>query len=490
MESGSDLAQTAPALCVDLDGTLTRSDLTFESLLSALKARPWILFLLPWWLFQGKSYLKTQLARLVQPDATVLPYHPDVIGLIQDARRQGRLVALVTGSHISLAKRVADHLLLFDEVMGSTPNQNLTGHRKATALEGRFGRGRFDYVANSKVDLAIWAKASGAVTVNAPKSVVRQVAAMGIAHRDIPPQTTGWRTWLKAIRLQQWLKNLLLFIPVVTAHEVLNLHAMTGAVLAFVCFGLLASATYLINDMLDLEADRHHHKKRHRPFASGAISLQAGVAAVAGLFAMGLVLAWNLSNGFQLAMAAYLVCTLLYSLRLKRFASLDVIVLAGLYTLRIIAGAFAANISLSFWLLAFSMFIFLSLAMVKRVAELVEVQKDELVSGKPQRKLRGREYSTQDIGMLQAMGAASGYLAVLVLALYIHSPEVVTLYRTPQLLWLIAPLMLLWVTRLWMVTSRGFMDEDPIFFAVKDPETWATGALVAGILTAATSLQL
>ncbi|HEY9096022.1 MAG TPA: UbiA family prenyltransferase, partial [Hydrogenophaga sp.] len=279
-------------------------------------------------------------------------------------------------------------------------------------------------------------------------------------------------------------------IPVVTAHEVLNAHAMSGAVLAFLCFGVLASATYIINDMLDLEADRHHHKKRHRPFAAGTISLHTGVAAVVLLFATGWALAWNLSAGFQFAMAAYLVCTLLYSIRLKRFASLDVIVLAGLYTLRIIAGAFAADISLSFWLLAFSMFIFLSLAMVKRVAELVEMQKDERASGKVQGKLRGREYSTQDIVMLQAMGAASGYLAVLVLALYIHSPEVVDLYQTPQLLWLIAPLMLLWVTRLWMVTARGYMDEDPIFFAVKDPETWATGALVAGILTAATSLRL
>jgi 4-hydroxybenzoate polyprenyltransferase/phosphoserine phosphatase len=490
MESGSHLAQAAPALCVDLDGTLTRTDLTLESLLWVLKTQPWIVFMLPWWLIQGKSHMKARLANLAQPDATVLPYHPDVIHLIREARHQGRHVALVTGSHVSLAMRIADHLPLFDEVMGSTHDRNLTGHRKAAMLEDRFGKGRFDYVANSKVDLAVWAKASGAVTVNAPRSVVRKVARMGITHQDIPPQKAGWRTWLKAIRLQQWLKNLLLFIPVVTAHEVLNPHAMTGAVLAFLCFGVLASATYLINDMLDLEADRHHHKKRHRPFASGSIGLHSGATAVALLSVAGLALAWNLAPGFQFAMAAYLVCTLLYSLRLKRFASLDVIVLAGLYTLRIIAGAFAADISLSFWLLAFSMFIFLSLAMIKRVAELVEVQKDERTSGKTQGKLRGREYSTEDIVMLQAMGASSGYLAVLVLALYIHSPEVVNLYRTPQLLWLIAPLMLLWVTRLWVVTARGYMDEDPIFFAVKDPETWATGALVAGILTAATTLRL
>jgi 4-hydroxybenzoate polyprenyltransferase len=204
----------------------------------------------------------------------------------------------------------------------------------------------------------------------------------------------------------------------------------------------------------------------------------------------GLGLSLLLPGGFQVALVAYLVVTLLYSLRLKRVASLDVIVLAGLYTLRIIAGAFAASISLSFWLLAFSMFIFLSLAMVKRVAELVEVRKEEQIIGKVLGKLRGREYATEDTMMLQGLGAASGYLSVLVLALYIHSPEVTELYRTPELLWLIAPLMLLWVTRLWMVTARGYMDEDPIFFAVKDPETWATGAMVVGILIAATVMQL
>ncbi|HEY9095586.1 MAG TPA: haloacid dehalogenase-like hydrolase, partial [Hydrogenophaga sp.] len=210
MESGPDLAQSAPALCVDLDGTLTRSDLTLESLLSALKARPWLLFMLPLWLIRGKGHMKAQLARVAQPDATVLPYHPEVIDLIQEARLQGRHVALVTGSHISLAERITDHLPLFDEVMGSTPDRNLTGARKAALLVERFGSGRFEYVANSKVDLAVWSKASGAVTVNAPRSVVRKVAEMGIAHRDIPPQKAGWRTWLKAIRLQQWLKNLLL----------------------------------------------------------------------------------------------------------------------------------------------------------------------------------------------------------------------------------------------------------------------------------------
>lgn len=469
---------------------MIRSDLTFESLLAAVKGRPWLVLLLPWWILKGRSHMKAQLAKHAQPDVAVLPYRSEVIELIRQARLDGRRVLLVTGSHIGLAKKVADHVGLFDDVLGSTPDCNLIGRQKAVLLERQFGAGRFEYVANGRVDIAVWVRAGGAVTVNAPRSVVREVAAMGIPHRDIPLPPTDWRTWLRAIRLQQWLKNLLLFVPVMTAHEVLNWEALAAAALAFVCFGACASATYIINDLLDLDADRHHHKKRNRPFAAGAIDIRAGIAAALLLLLTGLGLSLLLPGGFQVALVAYLGVTLLYSLRLKRVASLDVIVLAGLYTLRIIAGAFAASISLSFWLLAFSMFIFLSLAMVKRVAELVEVRKEEQIIGKVLGKLRGREYATEDTMMLQGLGAASGYLSVLVLALYIHSPEVTELYRTPELLWLIAPLMLLWVTRLWMVTARGYMDEDPIFFAVKDPETWATGAMVVGILIAATVMQL
>jgi len=489
--NGPSAASAGPlAFCVDLDGTLVRTDLTFEMLLATLKGAPWLVFLVPLWLLKGKSHLKHQLALRAQPDVSVLPYHPDVIGLILEARSEGRLVALVTGSHRRMADRIAEHLGLFDSVMATDIDRNLIGSSKARLLDQQFGPGNYEYVANASVDLAIWRSASAAVTVNAPARVVRQVASLGIPHRDVPATGNRFRTWLRAIRIQQWVKNTLLFVPVVTAHEVFNPHALMAAALAFICFGACASATYIVNDLLDLDADRHHHKKKNRPFAAGSIDVRWGLVSVLSLLGGGFGLALLLPPGFQLALLTYLVTTLLYSLWLKRVASLDVIVLAGLYTLRIIAGAFAAGIALSFWLLAFSMFIFLSLALVKRVAELVEMRKKETAEGKPLGKLRGREYDTEDVTVLQGLGASSGYLAVLVLALYIHSPEVSTLYRTPELLWLITPLMLLWVTRLWVVTARGYMDEDPIFFAVKDPETWATGALTAGILMAATLLAL
>ena len=480
----------ANALCIDLDGTLIRTDLTFECLLGALKVKPWLVFALPLWWLQGKSYLKHRLVQVARLDVTVLPYQDEVLALIRKARDEGRRVALVTGSHESLARQVADHIPLFDTVLATNESQNLIGSNKAALLERTFGSGNFEYVANGRVDLAVWRKSGAAVTVHAPKSVVQRVAGLGIPHSDIPRPGTGWGTWLRAIRLQQWLKNLLLLVPIITAHQVMNTEALGAVLLAFVSFSACASSTYLINDLLDLEADRHHHKKKTRPFAAGQLDVRAGLAAIVVLLVLGAGLALLLPASFQWALVTYLLTTLLYSLWLKRLASLDVIVLAGLYTLRIIAGALATGISLSFWLLAFSMFIFLSLALVKRVAELVELRKKEAATGVPLGKLRGREYSTEDVGVLQGLGAASGYLAVLVLALYIHSPEVSVLYRSPELLWLIAPLMLLWVTRMWLVTARGYMDEDPIFFAAKDPETWATGAMVALILMGATSLKL
>lgn len=480
-------AQSDPLpLCVDLDGTLIRTDLTFESLLSVFKHAPWTLFLLPLWLLNGKSHLKDQLARRARLDTSVLPYNPAVVELTRVARNAGRPTILVTGSHEHLAHRIAEELALFDQVLATNAGNNLIGANKARRLDEVFGQGNYEYAANARVDLAVWRNAAAAVTVNAPRRVVRQVAAMGKPHQDLPAAGNTLRTWLKAIRIQQWIKNSLLFVPILTAHEILNLEAVFIGLIAFVCFGTCASATYIVNDLLDLDADRYHHNKKKRPFAAGTLSVQCGLLSIMGLMSAGLLLALALPLGFQLSLVTYIVTTLLYSLWLKRVASLDVLVLAGLYTLRIVAGAFATGIDLSFWLLAFSMFIFLSLALVKRVAELVEMRKRETVSGATLGKLRGREYGTDDIAVLQSLGASSGYLAVLVLALYIHSEDVSELYRGPEILWLIAPLLLLWVTRLWVVTSRGYMDEDPIFYAAKDPETWATVGMVVLIMLIAT----
>jgi 4-hydroxybenzoate polyprenyltransferase/phosphoserine phosphatase len=479
---------TALPLCIDLDGTLTHTDLSVESLLMAVRKAPWIIFLLPAWLIRGKAHFKDRLSDYADLDVSVLPYHPEVVALVRQARSERRQTVLVTGSHYKYAEQVCRHLGLFDEIMATRADCNLTGTTKAKALNERFGEYGFEYIANGTVDLPVWQIAGASVTVNAPRDVIKKVRMLGRPHADIPASPATSRAWLKAIRIHQWAKNALLFVPLITAHQILDPAAFLALVVAFLCFGLCASSTYIVNDLFDLESDRHHARKRNRPFAAGVISAKAGIIGAGLLLATGLGLALLLPLAFQLTLGAYIVSTLLYSFRLKQVASLDVLILAGLYTLRVIAGAFAASITLSFWLLAFSMFIFLCLALVKRVAELIELQKRG--ANNPSIEIRGREYSTQDIPILQTMGAASGYLAVLVLALYINSPEVLELYRSPPILWLVAPLLLLWVTRLWIVTTRGYMDEDPIFFAIKDPETWITAVITGLILAAATLVRL
>jgi 4-hydroxybenzoate polyprenyltransferase len=474
-------------LCVDLDGTLTLADLSAESFLKAIRKAPWLLFLVPFWLLRGRSHLKDRLSRYADLDASVLPYDPRVVDLVRQAKRDRRLTVLITGSHRRYADLVSTYLGLFDEVCATNAQRNLTGSTKARHLEERFGIGGFEYVANGKIDLHVWQLAAAAVTVNAPQAVVSKVQKLGRPHIDLPGSRPSLRLWLKAIRIHQWAKNLLLFVPLFLAHRLLDVELLGSVVVGFVSFGCCASAAYVINDLIDLEADRVHLRKRNRPFAAGKLSAAAGIVCAVALLGIGIALAFTLPVAFRFVLAAYITTTFLYSFRLKIVPSLDVLLLAGLYTLRVIAGTFAAGLELSFWLLAFSMFMFLCLALIKRVAELVELRDRD--SGTAA-KIHGREYNVQDIPVLQTMGACSGYLAVLVLALYINSSDVLELYDSPQLLWLIAPLLLLWVTRLWLVTTRGYMNEDPIFFAIKDPETWITAALTSLILVGATMLNV
>lgn len=476
-------------LCIDLDGTLVRTDLFHESLVRVLRKAPWRLLSMPLWLCRGKHHVKSRLADIAQPNVETLPYNPAVLDLVRDAKSQGRRTILVTGSNILLARRVQGHLGLFDEVLASDDEINLTGARKAERLTSEFGHGQFEYAGNGHVDRVVWDAAGAIVTVNAPGALVSHARMAGKPHIDVPQPRASARQWLKQIRLHQWAKNLLIFVPLLAAHAMFDPSAVFAAAIAFVCFGLMASATYILNDLMDLDADRSHQTKRHRPIAAGVISIRSAVLASAGMLAAGLGLALTLPDAFLWAMATYLAATLSYSLGLKRVASLDIVILAGLYTIRIIAGAFAIGVPLSFWLLALSMFLFLCLALVKRVAELVDlaaVTRDDAVDLRP----KGREYRLEDITVLQTLGAASGYLAVLVVALYINSIEVQALYRSPELLWLVVPLALLWVTRIWVVTARGYMHEDPIVFAIKDPETWLTAAAAGAIVVLAALVEL
>lgn len=468
---------TPRPLCIDLDGTLLRSDLLLESLLALLASRPWMLLLLPLWLLGGKARLKREIASRVALDPAHLPYDERVLALLNE--QPGRRRVLCTASDELLAHSVAGHLGCFDEVIASDGHRNVAGRGKAEALVTRFGERGFDYAGNARVDLAVWAHAHGALVVNAGAGLARAAGQRCELLAHLPGTGGGLKAWLRAVRLHQWLKNLLVFIPLLASHQFLQAEAVLASLGGFLAFGLCASGVYVLNDLLDLPSDRQHPRKRLRPFASGALPLAAGIVLAPALALAGLALAWWVEPRFAAVLAVYYLLTLAYSLRLKRVAMLDVMLLAGLYTLRIIGGTAVIGAALSFWLLAFSMFIFLSLALLKRYVELAAV----LAEGKA--TAAGRGYGVDDLPLLQSLGGSAGYLAVLVLALYINSPESIALYERPQVLWLLCPLVLYWVSRTWVVAHRGGMDDDPVVFAVTDRASQGVGLLCAVIALSA-----
>lgn len=463
-----------PALAVDLDGTLLRSDLLLESTLALLATRPWLLFAFPAWLWRGKAHLKWQIARRVELDVGSLPWDDRMLTIIQAAVGE-REIVLCTASDEKLASAVAEHLGVFDLVLASDGQRNLSGRAKAEALVERYGHQGFDYAGNAQVDLLVWASARQAIVVNASSSLARAAADLCPVETHLPAGGGRFKHWIKALRLHQWLKNLLVFVPMLAAHRFMDPETVITCTLGFLAFGLCASSVYLLNDLLDLTADRHHHTKHSRPFASGKLPLIHGMVVSPLLTVGSLALAFWLSPVFAGLLALYFLLTLAYSFRLKQRVMADVIVLASLYTLRIIGGAVLLATAPSFWLLAFSMFLFLSLAMLKRYTELLRL----LTDGR--HKSKGRGYRVDDLPLLQSMGAASGYQAVLVLALYINSSASELLYTRPQLLWLLCPLLLYWISRVWMIAHRGLMRDDPVIFAATDRTSQAIVLLCAAV---------
>jgi 4-hydroxybenzoate polyprenyltransferase len=460
-------------LVIDLDGTLLRSDLLLETGMAFVRSQPLRLLKPFGWLARGKANLKAELAHATNIDVSVLPYDPEVIELIEAERLSGRTVVLATASHHSLAERIAKHLKLFDQVLASDAERNLSARRKCDLLVEHYGKGGFDYVGNSADDLIVWAAARHAYVVNPEFGVERRARVQGNVKQVLYSNTSGLKDWMKALRLHQWMKNALIFVPLLAAHQLSNPVQLWQGALAFLLFGLCASSVYLLNDLLDLADDRHHHTKQHRPFASGRLSISSGLIAFPVLLIGAFVGAlWLLPWQFAGALTAYYILTLAYSLSLKRQMAVDVIALALLYTMRIIAGAAAFSLDLTFWMLAFSMFMFLSLALVKRYAELREAR-----SRGHTEKTRGRGYYPGDLEMISSLGAASGYLAVMVLALYIHDLTTVALYAHPQVIWLACPLLLFWITRVWMLTHRGQMHDDPVVFAIRDRTSLVVGVL-------------
>lgn len=462
-----------PVLVVDLDGTLLRSDILYESFWSAF-GRDWrspLAALVA--VGSGRAALKAHLAQAARLDVTTLPYDPAVIAYVEAWRLGGGRTALVTASDQTIANQVAGHLGLFDEVYGSDGHVNLKGVAKADFLAQHFSTSGYTYMGDATADLPVWQRARKTITINASQSLKSRAEQQA---KDVEHLTTRVQTLiphLKALRPHQWLKNVLVFLPMLVAHQ-LDWAAFLHSSLGFIAFSLIASSVYVLNDLLDLASDRAHPRKRLRPFASGSVPIAHGSWMAAGLLAVGASIAALLGWRFALIMVAYYALTTAYSLSLKRLVVIDICVLACLYTLRIIAGGAATGMLISMWLLAFSIFFFLSLAAVKRQAELV----DSAERGKLD--ATGRGYQVADLPIISIIALCSGYVSVLVMALYVNSPSVRELYAEPRALGGICGILLYWITYIVMITHRGAMHDDPVVYAAKDRTSQVCAGLIVG----------
>jgi 4-hydroxybenzoate polyprenyltransferase len=450
-----------PPLCVDLDGTLIASDTLWESVLVLLRRSPWLCFLLPIWLMRGRSFLKSKVTHHVKLAVETLPYRPDVLAFLRQQKAQGRYLVLATAADIRIAEAVAKHLGLFDEVLGSDKNTNLKGIIKRDRLQLLYGE--FDYMGDSLSDLPVLAAATRCFLV-APSPALRQ-RCQGTVAGEFAAIPLEKMQIIKLLRPHQWLKNVLVFVPLLLSDHNGSLEKWLMVLLAAFCFSLMASAGYVVNDLLDLTADRQHATKKYRPFASGALPIQYGLPIFLGLVLISsgisaVFLAWEFLGILWL----YLSLTLFYSFYLKRRLVLDVIVLAGLYTHRLFAGGVAVGIATTSWLLAFSLFLFMSLAFLKRYIELAQLPKKTKVSR--------RGYQADDLPMVMNFGTVSAYLSVLVFALYIYSQDKMAHYQDPFWLWLLCPLWLYGLTRFWFLAHRQNIHDDPVQFVIQDRVSW------------------
>jgi len=467
-------------LCVDLDGTLVKNDTLMDSLLLLVRTRPASAVRVPLWLLRGKAALKAEVSARVVLDERHLPYNRRLVEYLDAERGDGRKLYLATGADRQLATRIANHLGIFEGVLASDGRTNLTAGNKLDGLRQTFGEEGYDYIGNAGPDLPLLEHAGAAMLANPTPALRARLRSRRVTvEREFDDRVPPARAMLKALRLHQWAKNILIFLPLLLAH---NLHSgvLAAALLAFLSFSLCASATYIVNDLLDIEADRRHPRKRMRPFAAGDLSVAFGIGTGAVLLggSLAIAAAW-LPREYLMWLLLYLATTLAYSLYLKRVVLLDVILLAGLYTVRMLAGSAATRVPITPWLGALSLFLFLSLAMVKRFSELQNTR------ARGQTLANGRGYLLGDIEQLRSFGTSCAYAAVVVFSIYIGGHEVTRLYRHADRLWLITPLMILWLSRVWLLASRGELDEDPVIFAVTDRVSLLIGVGVAVVAAAA-----
>ena len=489
-----ELVPPGVAICVDLDGTLVKSDTLFDSLLALLRKHPEKIMKFPRWSKRGRAGFKEHLTRAVKLDVEHLPYNRPLLAWLRQQHAAGRKLYLATAADCVLAERVAAYLGIFAGVMASDGETNLAGINKLSAFRARFGQD-FCYIGNASPDAPLLAACTSPMVANPHKSLLRSMQrSKTVPIMTFDDQTPSRTSWFRALRLHQWAKNALIFVPLLLGHA-WRLPTLLAATLAFLSFGLVASATYIINDLLDIEADRRHLTKRRRPFAAGDLSPISGIFMVIVCLVLSPALIYAVpriaikvhfpmqldsAHRFLMWLAIYTVTTLLYSFYLKRKLLLDVFVLSLLYTIRMLAGSAATGIEVSTFLSAFSVFFFLSLAFVKRFSELEGLrERGDAVSN-------GRGYFVGDLDQLRALGTGAMYAAVVVLAIYINDTRVTYLYRYPIRLWLAVLVLLLWLSQIWMLTSRGEMHDDPVVFAITDKRSLLLGGLMAAIIYWAT----
>ncbi|RWJ99420.1 UbiA family prenyltransferase [Mesorhizobium sp.] len=468
--------RNAIPLAVDLDGTLIATDLLWEGLFVLLKKNPLYLFLLPLWLAGGPARLKQEIAARIDIDPASLPYRVELVGRLCAEHEEGRKIVLATGTPRKFAEAVAAHLGIFDRVLATDGPHNLTSDRKRASLVAAYGDAGFDYAGNSRHDLKVFDAARHAIVVAPDRSALRWQAAHGAETVPAPKRTP--KIYVKMLRVHQWLKNSLIAVPMVLSHEYFNIGMIWQCVVAFVSFSAVASAIYIVNDFFDLALDRKHPTKRNRPFASGALSIPFGLGAIAALLAIGIAVGCLLPIEFLGVLGGYMIITTAYSLSFKRMLLVDVLTLAGLYTIRVLAGAAATGVDVSFWLLAFSIFFFLSLALVKRF---VELRTTDIPPGE---RIAGRGYRTEDQEIVAQAGMASAFSSALVLALYMDSVAVRELYPHPWVMWPLAPIVLYLTMRVWILARRDEMHDDPVVFIIRDWRSQIVVAIGAALLVA------
>jgi len=450
-------------LCVDLDGTLIAGDTLLDSTLIAIKRKPFILLFLPFWIMKGKLFFKEKIHQIAEPDYSTLVFRDELLEFIESEKHKGRKIVLATASSQRIADKIADELGIFDLVLGSGNGINLRSSNKKDKLVELFGEKGFDYIGDSSADIEVFRSSRKAYLVEPSNNVLNKTKSIGNLENCFGRKPELIKLILKEIRVYQWVKNTLIFLPILLAHIIPIGEYAIKLVLAFLSFSFVASSVYVLNDLLDISSDRQHPTKKNRPFASGKLSVKVGFLLFPLLLILGFVPSFVLlPNEFNIILFVYFVLTTLYSFYLKRVYVADILILSLLYTLRLVAGAAVVAVLISPWLIAFSVFIFISLACIKRYTELFSI------TNRNTEQISGRGYLVDDINLIKTIGVNSGLISILVFMLYVNSKEVLALYKHPLYLYIVAFLFLYWIIRMWFIAVRGKMTDDPIVFTLRD----------------------